>query len=485
VERGTKVNTRNGAVLAAAVLSLALLAAPFAARAGEEGAAKGAAPAAAAKAEHPGNETIAKDGYKGPETCEECHPGTAKAFLETVHWKHASKVSGVENTDPKREYGMKNRIYTMCNGNDEVNDLQEIPPSPTTGKTKFTGCSSCHPGDHVQGVGSTGPEAEKAIDCLLCHASKYDYRKRRPGKDEKGRVVMGQDRSVEAALSVGRPGVKNCTVCHEAAGGGFLVKRGFAFKKDTDVHAAKGMVCVDCHGAKDHRIPTGTDPNNWANDGVRVSCAGCHKGKVHKKEPDLDRHAAKIACQTCHIPRSGGALAKDFVKWTKQGDGFYEPTTLKREANETTPVYAWYNGTSRNEPHFIGPKGSRKDGKSLITPFKLFEGRAYYDRKTGKLLSMDFGPPMSSGDTLAGVASAAKKTGLKKYDPVPGWQTVLFGNNHLVTKSKALACENCHAPNGVLDFRALGYPEKEAARLGSIALVFDKVAARKGAEEDW
>jgi hypothetical protein len=62
-------------------------------------------------------------------------------------------------------------------------------------------------------------------------------------------------------------------VCHEAAGGGVLIKRGFAFTKETDVHAEKGMVCVDCHAAKDHRIPTGFDPNNWANDGVRVACA--------------------------------------------------------------------------------------------------------------------------------------------------------------------------------------------------------------------
>ena len=42
-----------------------------------------------------------------------------------------------------------------------------------------------------------------AIDCLLCHSSSYDYRQRKPFKDEKGRVVMGQDRSVKAAMAVG------------------------------------------------------------------------------------------------------------------------------------------------------------------------------------------------------------------------------------------------------------------------------------------
>ena len=51
--------------------------------------------AGAPAAEHPGRAQIEKDGYKGPATCEECHPGTAKQFLGTVHWKHASKVGNV------------------------------------------------------------------------------------------------------------------------------------------------------------------------------------------------------------------------------------------------------------------------------------------------------------------------------------------------------------------------------------------------------
>jgi mono/diheme cytochrome c family protein len=441
-------------------------------------------PLAAQAKEHPGKAYIEKNGYNGPSTCEAqgCHPGAAAAFLNTVHWKHASPVSNVEGLEPGKEYGMKNRIYTMCNGNDIVNNLKEIPPNPKTGKTKFTGCNTCHPGNHISDVGSTGKEAENAIDCLVCHASKYDFRVRKAYKDETGRVVMGQDRSKEAAMTVGRPQVKNCMVCHEAAGGGVLIKRGFAYTKETDAHAKKGMVCVDCHAARDHRIPTGFDPNLWASDGVRVACSDCHEETPHK-DADLNRHAARIACQTCHIPRTGGAFAKDFTKWTQGTDKFYEPTTLKKEANETTPVYAWYNGTVRNEPHFIGPKGMREDKGSRIYPFKIFEGKAYFDRKTGQLLSMDFAPPMATGDTLAGVASAAKTLGIKEYDPVPGWQTVYFGSNHLVTREKALNCANCHARNGVLNFGALGYSEKEQEKLTNAAIYFDKVAEQQ--KEEW
>lgn len=414
--------------------------------------------------EHPGREEILKNGYQGPATCEQCHPGTAKAFLSTVHWKHASKVDNVEGLDPQVEYGMKNRIYTFCNGNDIVNDLKQIPPNEL-GKTRITGCNACHPGDHLSDVGSTGPAAEAAVDCLVCHSSKYDWSKRKPYKTADGKFAIGQDRSVEAAAAVGKPGVKNCMACHESAGGGQLIKRGFAYDAEHDVHARKGMVCVDCHQAKEHRIPTGFDPNNWANDGVRLSCAGCHGQKPHG-DADYDAHVARIACQTCHIPTTGGAVAKDFTAWTKdEATGFWEPTTIRREPSSTKPVYAWFNGTVENKPHLIGPKGSRRDGKSKIYPFKLYQGRAYFDQKTGKLLSMDFAQPTATGDTLAGVASAARTLGIKDYRPVPGWQTIYFANSHLVTKDKALTCDRCHVAEGVLPFEELGYSRADVAKM--------------------
>ncbi|MGB8930360.1 MAG: cytochrome c3 family protein [Anaeromyxobacteraceae bacterium] len=444
------------------------------------------AAASPAAAEHGGNAEIRKNGYKGPQTCEQCHEGTAKAFTGTVHWKHSSKIPNVDGLDPKQEYGMKNRIYTFCNGNDIVNDLKETSKNEQ-GKVKLTGCNSCHPGTHVAGVGSTGPEAEAAIDCLVCHSSKYDLSKRKPSKGADGKVVMGQDRSVEAALAVGKPGVKNCMYCHESAGGGVLIKRGFAFDAQHDVHAAKGMTCVDCHKSKEHKIPTGFDPNNWANDGVRLSCGGCHGDKPHK-DADYDAHVAKIACQTCHIPTAGGAVAKDFTKWTKDAaTGWWEPTTIKREPGAVRPVLAWFNGQVRNEPHLIGPKGARGDGKSKITPFKVYEGHAYYDKKSGKLLSMDFGPPTGNGDALAGVASAAKTLGLKDVKPTPGWQTIYFANSHLVTKTAALSCDKCHTPNGVVDFEALGYTKAEVEKrnLRSASLWFDKLKAKEAKKEEW
>jgi len=442
-----------------------------------------AAPALAG-AEHPGSEHIREHGYQGPQSCEECHPGTAKQFLTTVHWTHASAAPHVENLEPGAAYGMKNRIYTMCNGNEIVNDLKAVRlGAGDAAKVKYSGCNKCHPGNHLQAAGSTGPAAEAAIDCLLCHSSRYDFRKRKVSEDAQGRAVLGQDRSIEAALAVGRPGVKNCMVCHEAAGGGVYIKRGFGFSKKNDVHAAAGMLCVDCHQAKDHKIPTGNDPNTWASDdGLRISCAGCHQDKPHA-DADYNAHTARIACQTCHIPSTGGAFAKDFTLWTQGSDGFYEPTTLHKDINETVPVYAWYNHTVANRPEFIGPKGSREDAASRLYPFKVFQGKAFFDNMKGNLLSMDFAPPMANGDALAGVAAAARILGIGEYEPMPGWQTIYFGSNHLVTKDAALTCPQCHAPNGVLDLRGLGYSAVEVTRLTSAEIYFDKAAAKL--KDEW
>ncbi len=81
---------------------------------------------------------------------------------------------------------------------------------------------------------------------------------------------------------------------------------------------------------------------------------------------------------------------------------------------------------------------------------------------------MDFAPPMATGDTLAGVASAQRRSASRNTRPVPGWQTIYFASSHLVTQDKGpLTANNCHTPNGVLNLRALGYTDQEIQKLTS------------------
>lgn len=454
-----------------------------------------AAPASPASAptatasEHPGKSFIEQNGYEGPATCENCHPGKAAEFLDTVHWKHRSKLHTVKGMKADKEYGMYNRVYAFCNGNDTVNRLKETPVGTYTKKPGLTGCNTCHPGNNIFGPDSSGKAAEAAIDCLVCHSSKYDTGKRKPAKDDKGRVIMTQDRSKEAAMAVGKPGVKNCMICHKNAGGGPLIKRGFDFTPENDVHAAKGMVCADCHKGKNHHILTGLDPNNWASDNnERVSCTTCHNAKPHKKNKhlaeDYNRHTDRVYCTTCHIPYSGGAYAKDFTKWQKLPSGLFEPTTMEMGPKETTPVYAWFNGETKYSTSVIGPMGSRQDKKSKIYGFKLYQGRIYMNKKTGEPMAMDFAQPASTGDVKAGVASAAKTLGIKDYELSPMWQTNYFANSHLVTRKKALTCDKCHSEVGILPFAKLGYTAKEVEKLTSPGIFFDKYAVIKAEENE-
>jgi mono/diheme cytochrome c family protein len=95
---------------------------------------------------------------------------------------------------------------------------------------------------------------------------------------------------------------------------------------------------------------------------------------------------------------------------------------------------------------------------------------------------------MATGDVRAGLVSAARTLGLK--DPegtaknaVTGWQTIYFGSNHLVTKTKALNCVNCHGVNGVMNFKSLGYSDREVRKLTNPEVYFKQLIKKQ--REEW
>ena len=323
---------------------------------------------AAQAKEHPGKAHIEKNGYGGPASCEaqECHPGSARKFLDTVHWKHASPVTNVDDLDPKKEYGMKNRIYTMCNGNDIVNNLKEIPKNPKTGKMKFTGCNTCHPGNHVSGVGSTGPEAENAIDCLVCHSSTTTYSKRKPFKDAEGQGRHGPGPQRQGGARRREAGREELHGLPRGAGAASSSSAGSPSTREHDVHAAKGMVCVDCHSAKDHKVPTGFDPNSWANDGVRVACADCHSETPHKDDDTTVTSPGSLA----DVPYpEDGRRGGQGLHAVDPGGGRVLRTHHAPHGGERDRAGVRLVQPDRGErPEFIGPKGSRGDRQSRIYP---------------------------------------------------------------------------------------------------------------------
>ncbi|HSM94151.1 MAG TPA: cytochrome c3 family protein, partial [Anaeromyxobacteraceae bacterium] len=163
------------------------------------------------------------------------------------------------------------------------------------------------------------------VDCLVCHSDPTAAY----AKDPKnfGNPVATLNLAA-AAQDIRRPTRTNCGVCHFYAGGGDNVKlMGSSLKNPTeaiDVHMGRGMECSDCHAGPSHAFK-GAGVHTPAHT-QRVSCADCHgaaphAGKVATNGTQLDTHAQKIGCQTCHIPKfSRGQFGKVDWDWSTAGD---------------------------------------------------------------------------------------------------------------------------------------------------------------------
>ncbi len=146
--------------------------------------------------------------------------------------------------------------------------------------------------------------------------------------------TVGQDRSVAAVLSAGPTTDHACLRCHEHARTGY--KRATLFLEGYDVHAAATSGpfegahnrCTVCHVVlegnhkfvRGHLVggdlaaadypppPPGVEPD--PEDPTHLTCVQCHPvsdlPKTGKDQVHGEGHLAKIACETCHIPYSGG-----------------------------------------------------------------------------------------------------------------------------------------------------------------------------------
>lgn len=313
-------------------------------------------------------------------------------------------------------------------------------------------------------------EADYAnVDCLLCHAPGY----KRTVVKEGEKLRIAPDASVDilkAARSVGKPTPEMCLRCHAGAGGGPNHKHGVTPTGESDVHAANGISCTECHTVKNHKIAGGADMKAQELSDVKVACENCHSSP-HKgeKAAELDRHAARIACQTCHIP----AIARDLKMptivardWTKpvlnEKTGLYGPTN--KTAGNLRPEYLWWNRIMKIPPE---PAGSISDPKAKIYPWKRTDYTVIGDSESGKPVFIKSGVYSVTGDPGAAAKKGAEDAGQSYSGKWKGIrETMVFSVNHQVAPaSEALKCGSCHAPGGLLDFVKLGYGEEKIRKL--------------------
>lgn len=398
------------------------------------------------------------------EACLTCHNQRHKEVIHSSHWNW-ERVAYVEGKGIT-SVGKKNVLNNFCIGSNANEQA----------------CAKCH-----IGFGMTNNSFDfnnaRNVDCMVCHDGSEAY--------VKGASMAGYpDREVNfnlVAQSVGRPGKFNCGACHFYSGGGNNVKHGdleealLACDRNTDVHmAANGinMECVDCHTADAHQIKgklysvSSTNVN-------RLHCKECHTNSPHLDDL-LNRHNAKVACQTCHIPHYAKENATKMAwKWSeagrlKEGKPYHDDDEAGNHTymsikgsfvweTNVKPEYFWFNG---NASHYVlGDEvdslpvqmnrlyGDASDPKSKIYPVKVHRGDQIYDPETKLLIQPKLYAPQK-GDSAFWMDfdwHLASEAGMKRVGlPYSGKhlfvETEMYWPvNHMVApKEQTVSCDQCH-----------------------------------------
>jgi hypothetical protein len=400
--------------------------------------------------------------YVGPATCETCHGDVTTDVIHTAHYSWSEKMD---------HYNPIAGTIARINWLGMLNEKLNIPG----------GCGRCHisgvmpvPADQVT------PADRAAIDCLICHSPIYDTSLRFPVQDENGDWSLTQDRGVLAARQAQRPSDENCLFCHLNVGGSPMAKRGVDFAPVADkhgqaslgdVHAEAGMVCVDCHASTDHKV-AGYGPSLWSRDlpDERLACQDCHGDAPHQDSIINDEHF-RLDCRTCHVVGTGGLVFRD---WT--AEPIYDPVTELyatvddvQAANSVGPVYRWFNG----DPVVPGEPwpGDRTREDSYLQPFKEFKAIVPVDSESGEPVPLKLGPFYSYGDLEKAIEVGAQESGME-YSGTwkPQEVSMLLQISHgVVDADHALTCQDCHVPDGRLDFASLGYRDEEVELFTSIS----------------
>jgi hypothetical protein len=462
---------------------------------------------------HPGNDVIKESGYQGAQSCTACHEDALHEIVKTVHWTLASPVSNVQGLPDGTRWGMVNRECALAGSTAAANWT-----ASTNGKAtvQASGCGLCHIGSLASPPmpGKTFTEAEmNTVDCLVCHAKDYDWKKRATLVKDSTGVHWGEDWSLKAALSITKtPTTEACLRCHEHAFSEDY-KRGTPYTTENDVHAKAGLSCLTCHETEHHKIAKGQYESDMvANDlpDVAVTCTKCHGANPHhgRKAEVLNEHTAKLACQTCHITRVSGIVYDDWGKPVRDDihgkysalsrygkipslAGAYVPTdSIARDH----PAYIWKvanNGKNKDAQSWMAYEtaGIKTEGATIVPVRGLIQGMLFdKNRKMWQAPGMAFlkeNPQMAQFPLLlapnrevynkTGNIKEALDAGMKPYQAmglrwsgewmamqVPGISYISV--NHGI-KKVGLSCNDCHSDHGTMDFKALGYTAQQVRQL--------------------
>jgi len=438
--------------------------------------------------------------WNGPDTCLQCHSAEA-------HEVHGSVM-----------YQWKGETPDMVNG--------EAPQGKNAGAVNsycisilgnWDACGNCHVGLGAKPQDEATPEQLANIDCMLCHQQAY-RRKKVDGVfvPDTDAMAVSMD---QAARGVHRPVRSNCLQCHAKAGGGDAVKRGditlahadtadFSF----DVHMSTtgaDLMCQSCHTFTDHKVAgKGSDLRPTDSD-VTVECSNCHSGMAAGDHEGnyLNRHAERVACQTCHIPTyakdaadSAATEATEVYRtWIDTHSEAAPFHPIMDKVNDLVPEYRFWNRLSDN--YLLGdvaavdpqtgryptsrPLGDVDDPDSKLYAFKYKTAQQPMANSTGQLIALDTSVFFATGDGAAATEQGLANMGFSADEPYSWVETDTYQMlNHEVSPSgQALECGDCHGSTARMDLQGdLGYGLK--ASLGELCVQCHGYKSSKGFTEN-
>ncbi|HMT14002.1 MAG TPA: tetrathionate reductase family octaheme c-type cytochrome [Aestuariivirga sp.] len=429
--------------------------------------------------------------------CLSCHTEAGKHILKTTHWTWEFKNKNTGQTVGKQH--VINNFCTNAKGNEGM-------------------CAQCHIGNGWQENTAYDFSRQDNIDCLICHDRTNSYYRlpQTHGHDACGVMFEGKQPIdfAKVAQNVGTPTRDNCGSCHYNGGGGDGVKHGDLDSslndppKALDVHMAKdggNFACTKCHVTDQHNIAGGhyqmvaRDTTGTGKPGQTrnvATCESCHGMSPHEKTEligiQLNTHATRVACQTCHIPEMARGGVATMIDWDwatagkmKDGKGYFEEEYKQGDGKErhtywtikgdfkwgenVKPSYKWFNGDflyTMPETQFDPAKapiainevlGDPRDPKSRIWPFKEMHTNQPYDAGNNTLA---FNHLWGKDDTAywgnfnmeKSIAAGMMQAG-RPYSGKLGYiRTVSnWPITHMVApKQDAMKCVECHAADGRL-----------------------------------
>lgn len=421
--------------------------------------------------------------YNGPGTCLECHNDHALDVFDSTHYQWKGITPDMINQNGELQGKHAGAVNTYC-GN-------------ITGN--WQGCSACHIGQGAEPEATPTTAQLENIDCLICHQEAYK-RKKVDGvmQPDTANMTISMD---EAVQTVHEPNRATCLQCHAKAGGGNALKRGdlalaTANTADEryDVHMATtgaNLDCQACHVPENHRFPgKGSDIRPTDLD-VDLDCtgSGCHSSTPHDSS-NINRHTAKVACQTCHAPiygKNANDSAPDEAtemhrSWQAGSHHTHPPyhPVLTKE-NDQIPVYLHWNRASDNTllfdtvyvnpetgtVHTSVPDGAVDDAGSKLYPFKYKTSDYPMRTASNQLIALDTSVFFATADADAATLAGLENMG---FDPTDDYHWVTTDTFQLIAHQispddDALECTSCHMNTTRMDLQgALGFAPTNADR---------------------